>query len=157
MTHPLSFADISFFSTEISKVCYIEKYRYRFYFDTLFLFLLTFFEYLKICLINMVTVLMVLAKIATLGLFKIKIFWNKVYEVIISVHSVINKKYQVTQIIPQMWSCNQTLVTLASTSMRDVIITSILYRFDQKKHFLQGWSWFKSNDMGLALGMALEF
>ena len=92
MTHPLSFADISIFSPEISKVCYIEKYRYRFYFDTLFLFLLTFFEYLKICLINMVTILMMSAKIATLGLFKIKIFRNKLCEVIISVYSVINKK-----------------------------------------------------------------
>ena len=40
----------------------------------------------------MVTILMMSAKIATLGFFEIKIFWNKVYEVIISVYSVINQK-----------------------------------------------------------------
>ena len=40
----------------------------------LFLILLTFFESLKIVLINMVTVLMISAKMATLGLLKIKVF-----------------------------------------------------------------------------------
>ena len=34
MTHPLSSADISIFSSEISKVCYIKKYRYRLHFNT---------------------------------------------------------------------------------------------------------------------------
>ena len=34
VTHPLSSADISIFSPEISKFCYIKKYRYRLYFDT---------------------------------------------------------------------------------------------------------------------------
>ena len=34
VTHPLSSADISIFSSEISKFCYIMKYRYRLYFDT---------------------------------------------------------------------------------------------------------------------------
>ena len=33
VTHPLSSADISIFSPEISKFCYIKKYRYRLYFD----------------------------------------------------------------------------------------------------------------------------
>ena len=32
--HPLSSADIGIFSSEISKFCYIKKYRYRLYFDT---------------------------------------------------------------------------------------------------------------------------
>ena len=36
----------------------------------------------------MVTILMMLAKIAALGLLKTKVFWNKDYEVIISVHHV---------------------------------------------------------------------
>ena len=39
----------------------------------------------------MVIILMTLAKLATLGLRKIKVFWNKVYDVIISVHDVSNK------------------------------------------------------------------
>ena len=34
VTHPLNFGDIRIFSPEISKFCYIKKYRYRFYFDT---------------------------------------------------------------------------------------------------------------------------
>ena len=34
MTHHLSSADMSIFSPEISKFCYIKKYRYKLYFDT---------------------------------------------------------------------------------------------------------------------------
>ena len=34
VTHSLSSADISIFSPEISKFCYINKYRYRLYFET---------------------------------------------------------------------------------------------------------------------------
>ena len=33
VTHPLSSADISIFSSEISKFCYIKKYRYRLHID----------------------------------------------------------------------------------------------------------------------------
>ena len=36
----------------------------------------------------MVTVLMISAKMATLGLLKIKVFWNKNYDVVTSVHDV---------------------------------------------------------------------
>ena len=40
--------------------------------------------------------------------------------------------------------------------MREVITTSILYGFDQKNSsFL--WSWFKFNNLGLALGTNLKF
>ena len=39
--------------------------------------LITFFDSLKIVLINMVTILMMSTKLATLGLLKIKVFWNK--------------------------------------------------------------------------------
>ena len=65
VTHPLSSADIRIFSLEISKFCYIKKYRYRLQFDTKFQILLTFLEFLKIVLINMVTILMMSAKVAT--------------------------------------------------------------------------------------------
>ena len=41
-------------------------------------------------------------------------------------------------------------------SMREVIITSILSGFDQK-YFFKEWSWFKLNNLGLALDMALKF
>ena len=44
-----------------------------------------------------------------------------------------------------------------SITMREVIITLILYRFDQKNLFFEGCSWFKFNDLGLAPDMALKF
>ena len=53
--------------------------------------LLTFFESLKVFLINMVTILMMPAKLATLGLLKIKVFSKKGYDVMISIHDVTNK------------------------------------------------------------------
>ena len=47
----------------------------------------------------MIAILMMSAKLATLGLPKIKVFWNKGYDVMISVHDVTNKFYHVTQVI----------------------------------------------------------
>ena len=91
VTHPLSSADISLFSPEVSKSCYIKKSTYRLDFDTWFQFFLTFLESLVIVLKNMVTILMMSAKITTPGLLKIRVFWNNGYDVIISVHDVINK------------------------------------------------------------------
>ena len=47
----------------------------------------------------MVTILIMSGKMVTLGLLKIKVFWNKGYD-LISVHDVvINKVYHMTQII----------------------------------------------------------
>ena len=40
--------------------------------------------------------------------------------------------------------------------MREVIITSILEAFYRKTTFLDGWSWFKFHNFGLALGMTLK-
>ena len=53
--------------------------------------ILTFFESCKFFLTNMVKMLMMLAKMATLSLSKIKVFWNKGYGVLIFVYDVINK------------------------------------------------------------------
>ena len=39
----------------------------------------------------MVTILMMSAKMATLGLHKIKVFWNKGYHIMIFIHNVTNK------------------------------------------------------------------
>ena len=91
MTHPLSSAESSIFSMEISEFCCIKKYRCRLHFDTYFLILLTFLEPLKIVFINIVTILMIWAKLATLDLLKIKLFWNKGYDVMISIHDVIKR------------------------------------------------------------------
>ena len=54
MTHHLSSASISIFSTKISKFCYTKKYRYRLYLNAWLLVLLTLFEPLKVFLIKMV-------------------------------------------------------------------------------------------------------
>ena len=91
VTHLLSSADISIFSSEISKFCYIRKYRYRLHFRTYFLILLTFFESLKVFLINMVTILMMSSKLATPGLLTIEIFQSKGDDVIIPDYDVTNK------------------------------------------------------------------
>ena len=78
-----------------------------------------------IFLINIVTILMMSAKITTLGLLKIEVFWNKGYDVIISIHDVTNSillldsNYIVDLV---MWP----MFGKSSTSMKEVIITSIL-------------------------------
>ena len=41
----------------------------------------------------MVAILMMPEKLATLGRLEIKLFWNKVYDVIISVHDVTNNVF----------------------------------------------------------------
>ena len=72
----------------------------------------------------MVTTLMMSAKMATPSLLKIKIFWNKGYDVIIYVYDVTNKilsrdsNYIVDVVIwPKFGN--------SSISMREVIISSI--------------------------------
>ena len=59
---------------------------YRLHFDTKFLILLSFLESSKIVLIKKVTILMMLAKMATLAVLKIKVFLNKGYVIIIYVY-----------------------------------------------------------------------
>ena len=73
----------------------------------------------------MVTILMMSAKMATLSLLKIEVFWNKGYDVIISVHDVTSKvlSYESNYILDVvMWPKFGS----SSTSMGKVIITSIL-------------------------------
>ena len=68
---------------------------------------------------------MMSVKLATLGLFKIKVFRNKGYDVITSVYDVINKtllrdsNYIVDVVMSPKFASS-------SISMREVIITSIL-------------------------------
>ena len=69
VTYPLSSADISIFSLEISKICYIRKYKCRLHFGN-FLIILIFFDSLKTFLINMVAILMVSAKLAAPAFLK---------------------------------------------------------------------------------------
>ena len=113
------------FSPVISRSCYIMKYRYRLNFSTKFLILLAFLESLKIFLINLVIILMMSAKMATPGLLKITVFWNKGYDVIISVDDVTNKilsrdSNHIVDVF--MWPKFRN----SSISMTEVITTSIL-------------------------------
>ena len=57
----------------------------------MFLILLIFFSLERFFLINIITILMMSAKITTLSLLRIKIFRNKGYEIIIYVYDVITK------------------------------------------------------------------
>ena len=104
----------------------------------------------------MITILMVSAKLATLGLFKVKIFCNKGYYVIIFVYDVTNKilsrdsNYIVDVAI---WSKFGN----SSFSMREFIITQFQKDLTRKTNFFEGCCWFKFNNLGLALGMALKF
>ena len=72
----------------------------------------------------MVTILMILAKMAAPGLLKTRGFWKKGYDVIVFVHGVTNKilssdlDYNVNVV---MWA----KFGYSSISVREVIITSI--------------------------------
>ena len=68
---------------------------------------------------------MLSAKMAVPGLFKITVFWNKAYDVIISVYDVTNKILSLDSnyiVDVFMWS----KFGKSSISMREVITTSIL-------------------------------
>ena len=124
VTSTISSADISIFSPEISNFCYTKKYRYRFYFNTKFLDIWNFFESLKVVFTTPRAILMMSAKLATLGL-KRKVFWNKGHDVITSVNDVTNKvllydsNYIVDEIMRPKFSDSRI-------SMRKVITTTIL-------------------------------
>ena len=68
----------------------------------------------------MVAVLMMLAKLATLDLFKIKVFWNECYDVIIFVIILSCDSNHIVDVV--MWSKFGN----SSISMREVIMTWIL-------------------------------
>ena len=76
-------------------------------------------------------------KMATPGLLKITVFWNKGYDVIIFVDDLTNKilsrdSNHIVDVFmwPKFGNC--------SISMREVVTTSTLYGFDQKNLFFCG-------------------
>ena len=153
MTHSLSSAEIRIFSMKIRIFCCIRKYRSWFHFNTCFLIRLIFFEFLKVVIINMLTILMRSAKLTTLGFLKIKVFWNKGYDDIIFVHDVISKIFSLDSIYildSVMWSKFGN----SSISIRKIIILS--YHIDKKNHF-ERCSCFKLNNLRLKLVMPLKF
>ena len=93
---------------------------------------------------------------ATPGLLKITVFWNKGYDVIIPDDDVTTKFYQVIQIILQMRSCDQSLVTLAF--LWEKLFQPQFYKdLTRKTTFFERWSWLNFNNLGLALGTNLKF
>ena len=69
---------------------------------------------LNIFLINMIAILMMSKKIVTPSLLKIKVFWNKDYDVIISDYDVISKILShYSDSIVDLFIYDQSLVTRA--------------------------------------------
>ena len=61
-----------------------------------------------------------------------------------------------TEIILWMWSCDQSLVTL--TFVQEKLSSLQFYKdLTRQNAFFEGWSWFKFNNLGLALGTNLKF
>ena len=96
----------------------------------------------------MIATLMVSAKLATLGFLKIKVFWNKGYD-------VINSAYEITiKVLSVDLNYSVDFATWpkfgnSSISMKEVIIAPILSGFYQKNYFLEDalgssliiWNW----------------
>ena len=91
---------------------------------------------------NMVIILMISGKMAIPDLLKTTLFWNKGYDVIISVHDVTSKilsrdSNYIVDVV--MW----TKFGNSSVSMREVIVTSILFKdLTRKTAFFEEWSWY---------------
>ena len=110
-----------------------------------------FFESLKVVLINMLAILIMSAKLAALGLLKRKVFWNKVYNVIIFVHDVSNKtlsRHLIYIVNMVLWPPK---FGNSSISIGEFIITKQQFYKDltSKNNFLRGalgssaiiWDW----------------
>ena len=135
VTYPLSSTDISIFSLEIRKFCSIKKCRYKLHFVTQFLILLS----LRSVLTNMAAILMISAKMATLGLlqtklFEIKALWRPNFS-----------PWHHNKIL----SCDSNYIadmimwlnfSNSSISIREVIYKRTLYGLTRKTTFFEGWS-----------------
>ena len=67
-----------------------------------------------------------------------------------------SKFCQMTKIILWMWSCDQSLVSLAF--VKEKLSQPQFYKdLTRKTAFFEGWSWFKFNNLGLTLGKNLKF
>ena len=92
VAQPLS-SDINIFSPKISNFCCMNKYGYRFHFNTLFLILIAFLWVFKGYFNNNRSNLTMSTKLGTLGHLDINVFWNKDYDIMIFVHHVNNKDF----------------------------------------------------------------
>ena len=99
---------------------------------------------------------MMSTKWAILDLLEIKVFWSKGYDAIISAMASLTKFYPVIQIMLQMWPCNQSWVMLAFL-LEKFSKTQFYNNLTRKTNFFPGCSWFRFNNLRLALAMALHF
>ena len=102
-------------------------------------------------LINMV---MISANLATPGLLKIKIFWNKGYDVIVLDYGITNKilsrdaDYIVDVVIwPKL---SKSGISISYHNLNFI-------RIRPEKPLFEGWPWFNFNNLELALGITLKF
>ena len=103
----LSSADVTFFHRKSPNFTISSNTDIDYILTHNFWFFFTFFESLKVFLINMFAILMS-AKLEALAFLKIKVFWNTFLAM-----TSTTKFYHVIHIISQMWSCDQSLVTLS--------------------------------------------
>ena len=83
--------------------------------------------------------MMMSGKMAAAALLKVKFFWNKGYYAIYSFYDVTNK----ILLHDSNWGVQNW-----GTQLRDSTLRDSTY---------EGWSWFKFNNLGLALGTSLKF
>ena len=88
---PLEFCLCQHFFTENQQILLYQEIQIQIAFWYIISNSFKFYWVLKIVLINMVTVLMMSAKMTTPGLRIIKVLWKKGYDVMISVNDVTNK------------------------------------------------------------------
>ena len=101
---------------------------------------------------------MLSAKLATLGLVKVKLFWNKSYDVIIFVHDVTNKSlpHELNEIVDVVgWPMFGNSSSISMRSYHNLSYHKFYKDLTRKTAFFEEWSWFKFNNLGLALGMTL--
>ena len=133
-----------------------NKYKNCFLIRNLWLFL-TFIDFLKDVLISVIAILTMSAKLAAPGLLEIIVFWNKDYEVIISVNDVTNKILSsdlnyIEDVV--MWPKFDDSSFLWKKLSQLQFYTDLI----RKTIFFEGRSWFGFNNLvGLALGKASKF
>ena len=79
VTQSMRSANINIYLPEINNFCYIKKCRFRVHFKSLFAFILSLFESWNVVLINMVAMLTMWGKLATLGRYKNTIIWKRIW------------------------------------------------------------------------------
>ena len=145
--HPISSVNISFFSPaalvisrDIDIDCILIN---SFQFFKLFVGLYRF-------LIIIVAILVLSAKLAILALLKIKVFWNKNYDLEILVHEVIKK------ILLRCSSYNVDVLMWINCVNFSIFMREVIIRMTRKRNFLEACTWFKFNELVLELGMTFK-